>query len=337
MLLLDAIYINNGGGLVLLKELINILEIRKENVFYLLDDRVKEEFNFLNAKNVLFKKNSMVERFFFYYKNKEKFKSILCFGNVPPPISVEAKVYVYFHQKLYLEIPDNFNLKNKFVFNFKKLIFNFLKYNADYWVVQSNLIKKQLGMEFFCGNVNNIVVCPFYPPLNFSGIQKNRVSNSFIYVSNSGSHKNHINLITAFCSAYDKMKKGSLLLTVPSEDFYLCNFINDKVQQGYPINNVGFVERRELAELYMTNQYLIFPSFSESLGLGLAEAVDGGCKVIASNLPYTFQVCEPSLTFDPFNEESIENAIIRAVNENLPSSKKNITNDINQLITLLME
>src|SRR5690606_18756991 len=115
----------------------------------------------LSAKNVLFRKNSMVDRFFFYYKNKKKFKSILCFGNLPPPIFVEAKVYVYFHQKLYLEIPDNFNLKNKVVFNFKRLIFNFFKNNADYWVVQSNLIKKQLGVKYFFGNVNNIVVCPF--------------------------------------------------------------------------------------------------------------------------------------------------------------------------------
>ncbi|MDN5489885.1 MAG: glycosyltransferase, partial [Acinetobacter sp.] len=110
-----------------------------------------------------------------------------------------------------------------------------------------------------------------------------------------------------------------------------------KKSEGYPIVNVGFVSRDRLINLYKSNEYLIFPSLAESFGLGLAEAIDGGCKVLGADLPYTYEVCNPSLVFDPYNVNGIENAIITAITQELTSSNKVISNDINQLILLLSE
>ena len=156
-------------------------------------------------------------------------------------------------------------------------------------------------------------------------------------MSNSAPHKNHENLITAFCNAYEQTKQGSLVITVPPSNVELCQLVVEKQKLGFPIENVGFVDRDDLIKLYLSHEYLIFPSLAESFGLGLAEAIDGGCKVIASDLPYTYQVCQPSLTFNPRSIESIESAIIKAVFQELPDSNKIITNDINQLILLLSE
>ena len=337
MILLDAVYINNSGGLVLLKYLISITQERKLDIFYLLDSRTQGYFNNLNQEKVKFIKNSHIERSKFYLINKDKFHSVLCFGNVPPPLRLKAKVFVYFHQKLFLEIPNEFSLKEKLIYKIKQLYLNFYKNNCDKWVVQSQLVRNQFAEKYLNKKLDNICILPFYPPLNIDIVKPSRTKGSFIYVSNSGPHKNHENLIHAFCEAYDITKLGSLTLTVPENDFILNNLINEKVGLGYPILNAGFINREQLSQLYLSSEYFIFPSLSESFGLGLAEAIDGGCKVIVADLPYAYQVCRPSLTFNPYTKESIKIAIIKAMNEILTDSEKTISNDIDGLILLLSD
>lgn len=337
MILLDAVYINNSGGLVLLKYLISIAQERKLDIFYLLDSRTQGCFNNLNQEKVKFIKNSHSERLRFYLNNKDKFHSILCFGNVPPPLRLKAKVFVYFHQKLFLEIPSEFSLKEKLIYKIKQLYLSFYKNNCDKWLVQSQLMQKQFAEKYLNKKLDNICILPFYPPLNIDIVKPSRTKGSFIYVSNSGPHKNHENLIHAFCEAYDITKLGSLTLTVPENDFILNNLINEKVGLGYPILNAGFINREQLSQLYLSSEYFIFPSLSESFGLGLAEAIDGGCKVIVADLPYAYQVCRPSLTFNPYTKESIKIAIIKAMNEILTDSEKTISNDIDGLILLLSD
>lgn len=337
MILLDAVYINNSGGLVLLKYLISIAQERKLDFFYLLDSRTQDYFNDMNQESVMFIKNSHIERSKFYLNNKDKFHSVLCFGNVPPPLRLNAKTFVYFHQKLFLEIPSEFSLKEKLVYKIKQLYLSFYKNNCDKWLVQSKLMKNQFAKKYLKKKLNNIYILPFYPPLNIDIKKPLRNRGSFIYVSNSGLHKNHENLIHAFCEAYDITKLGSLTLTVPKNDVALNNLISEKVELGYPILNVGFIEREQLSQLYLSTEYLIFPSLSESFGLGLVEGIDGGCKVIVAELPYAYEVCKPSLTFNPYTKESIKIAIIKAMNEKLANSEKIISNDIDRLILLLSD
>ncbi len=336
MILLDSVYINDGGGLVLLKHLVDVLIKQNKDVYYLFDERTYDVFKNLDIKKS-FIPNKISLRKKFYKENSKKFSSVLCFGNVPPPISLKVPVFVYLHQKLFIEIPSDFSLKMKLIYKIKQMIFSFYKMNATKWLVQSELMKQQFTNKYFFGNMSHVKVMPFYPPLNFSNSNIERIENSFLYVSNVAPHKNHENLITAFCNAYDQIKKGSLVITVPSSNISLCQLISGKQKLGYPIENVGFVDRQNLIKLYLSSEYLIFPSLAESFGLGLAEAIDGGCKVIAADLPYTYQVCNPSLTFNPYSIDSIESAIIKSVTQELPESNKIITNDINQLILLLSE
>lgn len=336
MILIDSVYVNDGGGLALLKYIVEVLNKTDLKVFYLFDERTKTIFNDLGL-NAEFIANSLVKRKAFYEKNQDNFQKVFCFGNVPPPIKVKSTVITYFHQLLFLNIPENFSYKNKLVYRIKQLVLRFYKKNTDIWLTQSTLIQQSLGNKYFSGQLKHIKVLPFYPPFDFASVHVERIGKTFLYVSNSAPHKNHHNLIQAFCNAYDQTQQGCLILTVPECAEELNALIKEKKSEGYPIDNVGFVDRGELTRLYLENEYLIFPSLAESFGLGLAEAIDGGCKVIASELPYTYQVCNPSLTFNPYIIEEIEIAIITAVTENLPSSEKVISNDISQLISLLSE
>ena len=116
MILLDAVYINNGGGLVLLKYLVDYLESEFQDVFYLFDKRTEVYFKYIPVSRKEYISNSLIERHFFYQMNKIKFDQVLCFGNLPPTIRLDSKVLVYFHQLLFLNLPTDFSLKNKFIY-----------------------------------------------------------------------------------------------------------------------------------------------------------------------------------------------------------------------------
>ena len=337
MLLVDSVFINNGGGLVLLKYLVDYLESEFQDVFYLLDIRTEVYFKHIPVLRKKYISNSLMERHFFYQANKMKFDQVLCFGNLPPTIRLNSKVLVYFHQPLFLEIPKGFSFKNKFIYAMKQNILNCIKNNADIWLVQSENVKLEFSKKYLGEKTEKVVKLPFYPKLNFSNYIMNRVKYSFLYVSNSSPHKNHYKLIESFCLAYDEVYKGKLTVTVPYTDVNLCEFIQKKIDLGYPIKNVGFIDREKLTELYLSHEYLIFPSLAESFGLGLAEAIDGGCKIIASDLSYTYEVCEPSLVFDPISIDSIQSSIVTAIKNELPCAKKLIENDLSKIMQLLVD
>ena len=66
-------------------------------------------------------------------------------------------------------------------------------------------------------------------------------------------------------------------------------------------------------EIYKISDFLIFPSLNESLGLPLIEASLHKLPIIASNLDYVYEVCEPNLTFDPNSEEDLTQKILEAI------------------------
>ncbi|WEI19376.1 hypothetical protein PY247_05195 [Acinetobacter proteolyticus] len=88
MILIDSVYINDGGGLVLLKYLVDVLGKTELSIFYLFDERTKDIFKDVNSSK-LFVENKISKRKKFYDLNKNKFSSVLCFGNVPPLSSLK--------------------------------------------------------------------------------------------------------------------------------------------------------------------------------------------------------------------------------------------------------
>ena len=95
MILLDAMYINNSGGKILLDYLIEQLEIRNCSVYYLLDDRIKGNHSEIMKNRVTYLKASIIKRHIFYRENKELFSKVLCFGNLPPFSRLNIEVYTF--------------------------------------------------------------------------------------------------------------------------------------------------------------------------------------------------------------------------------------------------
>ena len=336
MILLDALHINIGGGKVLLDYLIEELENTNIKIYYLLDERVKDNIPIIKTNNIVqFSYAGFINRYFFYKKNRQTFSSILCFGNLPPYVRVKVPTYTYLHQAIYLNIPQNFTLLDKILFRMKTFILNRIKKNTDYWIVQNDLMKEAFSQKYKV-SPDSILVLPFYPPLlaTKDKLEVSRLKNSYIFVSNATPNKNHLRLIEAFCVFFDRNHLGKLTLTVSDDYLDVKKIIDQKIQEGYPFKNIGFIDRADLASYYQENEYLIFPSLSESLGLGIIEAIDAGCKVIGADLPYMHAICEPSIVFNPLEISSIVNAFEKSL-DNQNESISFVQNKIEDIINIL--
>jgi glycosyltransferase involved in cell wall biosynthesis len=335
MLLIDALYINNGGGKVLLDYLVQKLVDHNVEAFYLFDERCLNDFEYIPSDQKEYLKASLSNRRTFYKNNFQKFTKVFCFGNLPPTLELNIPVYTYLQQTLYLDVPKEFSISQKLLLKIKSLVFSKLLKNTSFLMVQSNLMKDGF-LKKYKFNSNNVLILPFYPNEDLKDEEQNREIDSYIYVSAGSPHKNHLRLLNAFCKFYDETKRGKLYVTVDSDIFIsLGELIQQKINQGYPIVNLGFIKREQLIEQYNKTEYLVFPSLEESFGLGIVEAIECGCKVIGANLPYMFQVCEPSITFDPLEENSIYLALVESIKNNVHSTQQIIKNEINQLIKLL--
>jgi len=335
MILIDALYINNGGGKILLDYL--ILQLNKSNldVYYLLDKRIIDKHPELKSDKVTYLKGDFGKRFLFYFKHKQQFSKVLCFGNLPPNIKLNAEVFTYFQQLLYLNVPKEFSWKIQLKFKSKITILKRIAKNTDYWLVQSNSVKNGLQSKFGL-KYDEIKVLPFYPKFELSNVTILREVNTYFYVSNATPHKNHKRLIEVFCRFYDIHSKGKLILTVNSDYLEVLDLISDRQSKGYPIENIGFVDRLTLQKQYLLSEFLIFPSLTESFGLGLIEAIECGCMVIGADLPYTYEVCKPTLTFNPLDEHDFLRVFEDSLNkERLKPSLPKIEDNIKAIINLL--
>jgi glycosyltransferase involved in cell wall biosynthesis len=253
---------------------------------------------------------------------------------MPPLKKMNAVVYTYFQQKLFLEIPKELGFYLKIKLFLKSIIIKNLKKNTNFWIVQTNLIKTQLSKKF---NIieNSILELPFYPSLkSISNTTIIKKENIFLYISNATSHKNHYRLIEAFENFYEKFQFGELYLTV-YDNIELINLITKKNRSNIPIFNLNKIEGAELEYIYQKSKFVIFPSLSESFGLGLVEAIEFNCIIIGANLPYTFEVCTPSLSFNPYDIESIEECFHKAMNSDYNNTIPKVSNKIKDILKIL--
>jgi glycosyltransferase involved in cell wall biosynthesis len=335
MVLVDAVYINNSGGKILLDYLILQLEKTDIEIYYLLDKRIENRHPEIKAANrVEYLKGGLISKHQFYKKRGNTFQKVLCFGNFPPDIRLKGTVFTYFHQLLFINAPSVLPFITRFLIKLKTVIFSLTAGNSDFWLVQSGEVKASLCKKYKAIPASKVLVIPFYPPLRPDG-SITRKKGSFLYVSSGHSYKNHENLLEAFILFFDKYRIGELHLTIGDDFVKLQNRIGSLQQLGYPVINHGFVGRENLAVIYNSVDFVIYPSIAESFGLGIVEAIENGCKVIGSNLPWLHAVCEPSLVFDPESVESINLAIKDAVFNEVNPSKQLVFDQVGELIDLL--
>ena len=334
MILIDGLFINKGGGAVLLSYLIEKLlaHPQKDNFFFLLDPRFERPASL--AANFVVIPNKVADRTRFYKQNKNSYSKVLCFANTPPPIRLNATVYAYFHNQKLLEAPRQKFKRDYWKIYIKYLFVKLYNKNTDYYIVQT----PHMAAELIASGLKDKDHClsiPFYDNEKYRGDHSpfnERLKNEFVFISNPSPQKNYPTLLDAWEYLLGKGVTPVLHVTVDHTGPQFIARINDLNARGAQIKNHVYVDPREL---YFNCPYLIFPSIMESFGLPLIEAVDSGMKVIASDLPYVYDVVVPSLTFDPLDKISIAESVITALHTDLKLPKVITVNQADKLISLL--
>jgi glycosyltransferase involved in cell wall biosynthesis len=308
MILLDALHVNNSGGKVLLDYLIAELHASGREVFYLLDERVAGSYPFLPAGQALYLPAGLLARYRFYRQQRGRFRAVLCFGNLPPPLRQSCPVYTYFHNVLYLDFPAGGMGLKRAVFYLKTAYLKALLGHTTEWWVQTEEVKALLCRRLGVAE-ERVQVYPFYPGFSAPAVAVAREPQSFLYVSDANPHKNHARLLEAFALVQREYPTARLYLTVGPAYPAILRQLESLAQQGLPVVNLGLIGREALQAEYARRACLVYPSLRESFGLGLLEAAAMGMPILGADLPYTHAVIEPTAVFDPLDVVSMAGAM----------------------------
>ena len=338
MILIDALYINNGGGKILLKLLIKVARERGLQVMYLLDKRIAVDFENQNLPNVTFLEASLINRNLYYVRMKKHFTSVFVFGNVPPTVRLKCKVFTYFHNVLFLDFDHSEPNINVLSVRLKIIFIKIFRKNTKKWIVQTNLMKDKLAARWGI-SLDDILIYPIYDDNWATPVERENINEEqgvkFIYASNGHFYKNHKLLIEAFSEYNKRYPLSSLILTIGEEYPILKNFIMDEVRRGVNIIDKGLLSLDSLRIEYENADVCIYPSLHESFGLGLIEAALMKMPICASDLPFVHEVVKPNSIFDPNSKQSILNSLLMANGFEDVSAELTSENKLEELIDLI--
>ena len=183
----------------------------------------------------------------------------------------------------------------------------------------------------------NISIFPFFDEFT-SVLNKDIISDTFLYVANYTLNKNHKRLIKAFMQASIETDINfTLKLTLEEKEFKVLLKETNYLKSNFELINLGILDKKGLVVAYEEANFFIYPSLKESFGLPLIEASNFSCFILASDLEYVHEVIKPSLTFDPYSTESISNAILKAIEtDNLPQTKVLVENKLDNFMNLII-
>ena len=317
-LIIHATNIHTGGGAILLRELIASMPSENELLVFVDQRFVLPEClpkniaivsvaptvaNRLNAEYML-------------YKVSNGNTIVVCFGNLPPLFKLKSSVILFLQNRHLVDDQylNRFPIKTRIKIFIEKLWFKLRASNINIYMVQTQSMRAALeNIEW--AKDSKIMVAPFisfkkdFQALN-SDIYKKY---DFLYVASGHPHKNHENLILAWCILAQKMLFPSLCLTIDGRLYpNLLLFINKKKSEfGLRIENVGNVPHQNISRLYSNAKALIYPSLSESFGMPLIEAQKFNMPILASELDFVRDNVDPAQSFNPSSPVSIARAVNR--------------------------
>lgn len=304
---------NNSGGLVLLKYLVEkALELRTD-VFFLLDARCEKVFAHVPEERKRILEASYGNRRKFYTENKTRISAAFCFGNIPPPIRLRCAVYTYLHNPLLLATPPGYPIKEKIIKFLKTSFIRMHLGNTDGIFIQTSFMADQLRSQWNYPT-SKTHSFPFYDVRVFSPLRNQpKDPDYYLFINDGNPHKNHLNLLKAWAIVNKSRPEWCLHLTVTDRFPELRAAIQQYIDQGVNLVNHGFVDP---VSVYSLCQYLVYPSLTESFGLGLLEGAAAGLSILSSDLPYAHAVVRPSACFDPTSPQHIAKTILEQRLEN---------------------
>ena len=324
-LIIYAPNVHTGGGKTLL---IDLLKAVDNDTILILDYRL--DYSNSERKNIIARvKPSFQSRLkaeFILKKFSTKDYRVLCFHSLPPIFKSQSKVYVYFHNRHLLnnhaiDLPRE-NKRAIVRIWIEKILAKVFYKNVDEYFVQSQIMKINLDF-YYSKKMSKVTIFPFTDlslftqqsnfrtNLNFTN-NNNFGELDFVYISEGPKHKNHKILLDAWVILANQKIFPKLTLTLSTDNIDEIDNINYLIQTYHiRVENLGYIDITEVLNLYLGAKALIFPSLMESYGLPLVEARLVGLPILAPELDYVREVCNPVETFDASSEISIALAVKR--------------------------
>ena len=313
-LFVHAINVHQGGGAVLLCDLLRAIPLDVETIVHV-DARMDVPADLSDHVYVERVEPTLRGRFAAERRLAGKVAPddrVLCFGNLPPLFRLRGEAVVFL-QNRYLVDPRAplraLPLKQRIQLWVERAWLRGCRLNASRYIVQTpsmqRLAAKQLGVPVSCA--------PFVPEGVLGQVGgRTEQQFDFLYVASGEAHKNHAALIEAWGLLADDGVFPLLALTLtPEASPSLCALVAQVTARGLRIQNVGVLPHDRLLAMYRASGALIYPSSFESFGLPLIEARQAGLPVLAPELDYVRDVIDPDETFDPRSPISIARAVRR--------------------------
>jgi glycosyltransferase involved in cell wall biosynthesis len=329
-IIINASNLKSGGALQVAITFMEGLKEFKQNKYYIFLPPVLHQSTIFEkfSNNIIFYNVSNPPVFSFFGKgprelvNLEKKIEPDCVFSFFGPTYWRPKSWhiMGFANGLYLygDLPyiKNLVLLDKIVFTLKKSYHRMLlKNNADYYVVQTDEMKKRLA-NFLNISKNKVSInYGSYHPLFLKEtsdlkLLPEKKANEFWFVTISSyyPHKNLdvINKVLDILETKDIETKISFILTLPDDIF------QDKFNRSNNgLINVGPVELNTCPYLYDNADALFLPTLVESFTASYPEAMIMKKPILTSDYEFSRLVCKNSaLYFDPYNPEDIVDKII---------------------------
>ena len=328
--ILYAPNIHKGGGLVLLKSLI---EVWPENIC------LHAYFDERAADNLVLPKNSQIfwvkRNIFSRIKAEMSLSNTSCENDLvvlknslPPLFKCRAKTVIFMQNRNFVEkiSLSKFKINQAIQIMIERTLSYLLRYRVDEYIVQTDSFKRSIE-NWYTKNPSRkptIKVLPFMKLLELDKLSLSDNHNyDFIYVADGLAQKNHDTLFYAWEELATQGIYPSLALTLDSLETDLISKINRLQSKGIKITNLGSLSHNELLQKYQECRALIYPSLRESFGLTLVEASMLDLPILASELDYVYDVCSPNQTFDPNSFRSIARTVNRFLGISESVSKVN--------------
>lgn len=322
-LIIHATNISQGGGRSLLSALLDALPANLE-VLAQLDSRMMLPAVIPANLELRLVAPSIRQRLlaeWWLARNVKSTDLVICFGSLTPLLKLRGRAIVFIQNRYLIEKNRlaGFPLKTRLRLGFERVWLAMTSSNADEFVVQSPAMKSALLLSGLV-KTQPVHVRPFvgasegYQRANSPQESRQVVKEyDFVYVASGEPHKNHRQLVEAWCLLAEQKLFPHLCLTLDRNvSAELCAWIDEKTDQyGLKLKNIGVLPHSQVLELYTQARALIFPSRLESFGLPLIEASQAGLPVLAAELDYVRDVLDPRETFDPDSPVSIARAVKR--------------------------
>ncbi|MEI6532277.1 MAG: glycosyltransferase family 1 protein [Candidatus Roizmanbacteria bacterium] len=329
---IDArLYFQTGVGVYIRNFLHNLQKCNNsyfEYVIYVLEEdvsRIQIENPHFTFRTTRSRWHSFDEQISFYFLIQKDNIDLMHFTYYSYPILYNRPFVATIHDLTPLKFrTGKASTKNKLIYNIKYFVLRYVFFKESHSSLMiftpTDYTKRQILDEYPDINANKIIVT--YEGINHELVESQSLDNNlesdyYLYVGNFYPHKNVDYLVDSYFLSHIKSK---LVLVGPGNEF--MSKLKKRVSDLGIQNKVLFradISNEELSRYYRYAKALIYPSFSEGLGLPVIEASFFKIPIIASNIPVFKELLgESYISFDPHIKKDLQQILEKV--EKHPSS-----------------